>query len=121
VAALDDATVLDKVSALRHVGPMAQDFYAAFHVGEDDRHITSIDEDGVALAAIEALHAENRTLRAENRALRTDLAELRTEVRGLAAASKRRQGRPKVASAAGRFADAPGLHCMHDRKRARVS
>ncbi len=39
---------------------MAQDFYAAFGVGEDDKHITSIDEDGVALAAIKALHAEER-------------------------------------------------------------
>ena len=37
---------------------MAQDFYAAFNVGEDNRHITSIDEDGVALAAIEALDAK---------------------------------------------------------------
>ena len=42
---------------VRHVGPMAQDFFAAFNVGEDDRHITSIDEDGVALAAIKALDA----------------------------------------------------------------
>jgi hypothetical protein len=77
IVPLDDATVLDKVAALpisrwsyksehgvRHVGPMAQDFYAAFKVGEDDKHITSIDEDGVALAAIKALHAENATLRA---------------------------------------------------------
>jgi len=76
VTALDDAAVLAKVAALpvsewsytsergvRHVGPMAQDFYAAFGVGEDDRHITSIDEDGVALAAIKALAAENRALR----------------------------------------------------------
>jgi hypothetical protein len=76
IAPLDDATVLDKVAALpisrwsyrsehgvRHMGPMAQDFYAAFKVGEDDKHITSIDEDGVALAAIKALHAENATLR----------------------------------------------------------
>ena len=42
---------------VRHVGPMAQDFFAAFNVGEDDRHITSIDEEGVALAAIKALNA----------------------------------------------------------------
>jgi hypothetical protein len=71
IAPLDDAAVLDKVAALpisrwsyksehgvRHVGPMAQDFYAAFGVGEDDKHITSIDEDGVALAAIKALHRQ---------------------------------------------------------------
>jgi hypothetical protein len=76
VARIDDAAVLDKVAQLpisrwsyksergvRHVGPMAQDFYAAFGVGEDDKHITSIDEDGVALAAIKALHAENAQLR----------------------------------------------------------
>ncbi len=73
VARIDDADVLDKVATLpittwsyvsergvRHVGPMAQDFYAAFGVGADDRHITSIDEDGVALAAIKALHAAER-------------------------------------------------------------
>jgi len=96
VAPLDDAAVLDKVAALpvsvwsyrtepgvRHVGPMAQDFYAAFGVGEDDRHITSIDEDGVALAAIKALHAENRGLYSENRELRARLAALERKVEAL--------------------------------------
>jgi len=86
IVPLDDAAVLDKVAALpvsewsytaergvRHVGPMAQDFYAAFKVGEDDRHITSIDEDGVALAAIKALHAENARLHDENQGLRKEL------------------------------------------------
>jgi hypothetical protein len=52
---------------------MAQDFCAAFGVGEDDRHITSIDEDGVALAAIKALHSENAGLHAENAGLRARL------------------------------------------------
>jgi len=87
VTPLDDAAVLQKVASLpvsewsytaergvRHVGPMAQDFYAAFGVGEDDRHITSIDEDGVALAAIKALHAENGALEGENGGLRDALA-----------------------------------------------
>jgi len=87
VIPLDDAAVLQKVAALpvsewsytaergvRHVGPMAQDFYGAFGVGEDDRHITSIDEDGVALAAIKALHAENGRLYAENSNLEQRLA-----------------------------------------------
>ncbi len=76
VATVDDAQILAKIADLpisrwsyvsehgvRHLGPMAQDFYAAFHVGADDRHIATIDEDGVALAAIKALHAENRALR----------------------------------------------------------
>jgi hypothetical protein len=91
VAHVDDDAVLDKVAALpisrwsyksergvSHVGPMAQDFYAAFKVGEDDKHITSIDEDGVALAAIKALHAENLTIRGENAQLRHRLAASQT-------------------------------------------
>jgi hypothetical protein len=86
VARIDDAAVLDKVASLpisrwsyksehgvRHVGPMAQDFYAAFGVGEDDKHITSIDEDGVALAAIKALHARVSFLDAEDAKLRARL------------------------------------------------
>ena len=89
IVPLDDASILAKVAALpvsawryktesgvRHVGPMAQDFYAAFGVGEDDRHITSIDEDGVALAAIKALHSENVDLHSENAVLRTRLARV---------------------------------------------
>ena len=40
----------------RHVGPMAQDFYAAFNIGTDDKHISPIDEGGVAFAAIQALN-----------------------------------------------------------------
>jgi hypothetical protein len=42
--------------SVRHIGPMAQDFHAAFGVGEDDRHISTVDADGVALAAIQALY-----------------------------------------------------------------
>ena len=40
----------------RHIGPMAQDFYAAFGVGMDDKHIATVDADGVALAAIQGLN-----------------------------------------------------------------
>jgi hypothetical protein len=92
VARIDDAAVLDKVAALpierwsyksergvRHVGPMAQDFYAAFGVGEDDKHITSIDEDGVALAAIKALHARVGELHAENADAHTAIKALRAQ------------------------------------------
>jgi trimeric autotransporter adhesin len=42
--------------SIRHIGPTAQDFHAAFGVGEDERTITSIDADGVTLAAIQALN-----------------------------------------------------------------
>ncbi len=43
----------DKV---RHIGPTAQDFRAAFHVGYDDKTIATVDADGVAMAAIQGLH-----------------------------------------------------------------
>jgi hypothetical protein len=42
--------------AARHVGPMAQDFHAAFGLGVDDKHIATVDADGVALAAIQGLN-----------------------------------------------------------------
>ena len=42
-------------SSIRHIGPMAQDFYSAFHFGESDTTITTIDADGVSLLAIQAL------------------------------------------------------------------
>jgi hypothetical protein len=41
----------------QHLGPMAQDFHAAFALnGSDDKHISLVDEGGVALAAIQGLN-----------------------------------------------------------------
>ena len=34
--------------SIRHLGPMAQDFRAAFELGEDEKHISTVDVDGVA-------------------------------------------------------------------------
>jgi hypothetical protein len=42
--------------SIRHMGPMAQDFRAAFGLGEDDTTISVVDEQGVALAAIQGLY-----------------------------------------------------------------
>jgi hypothetical protein len=42
--------------SIRHIGPVAQDFHAAFGVGEDNLHIGTVDADGVALAAIQGLY-----------------------------------------------------------------
>ena len=41
----------------RHIGPMAQDFHAAFGLsGADDKHINLSDAAGVSLAAIQELN-----------------------------------------------------------------
>ncbi|HTA29887.1 MAG TPA: tail fiber domain-containing protein [Candidatus Cybelea sp.] len=66
---VDAKTVLAKVAAMPitrwhytndaatpHLGPMAQDFHAAFNLGTDDKHIATVDEEGVALAAIQGLN-----------------------------------------------------------------
>lgn len=42
--------------SLRHIGPMAEDFRAAFNIGDFANRITSTDADGVALAAIQGLN-----------------------------------------------------------------
>ncbi len=49
------APVDTREGSARHIGPMAQDFHAAFGVGEDDRYISTVDASGVALAAIQGL------------------------------------------------------------------
>jgi trimeric autotransporter adhesin len=59
--------------SVRHVGPMAQDFYKAFGLGLDNKHITTIDEGGVALAAIQGLYRQNKTLQRENTSLRAQV------------------------------------------------
>jgi hypothetical protein len=97
VRPLDEAAVLAKVDTLpvsewsyisergvRHVGPMAQDFYAAFKIGEDDRHIATIDEDGIALAAAKALSRRNTAVQRENDALRARLRAVELRVRRMA-------------------------------------
>jgi hypothetical protein len=62
--------------AVRHIGPMAQDFAALFAVGADDRHIHPIDGQGVALAAIQGLAAEVDRLQREQAALVERIAAL---------------------------------------------
>ena len=93
VAALPIERWSYKGEAVRHLGPMAQDFAAAFGLGADDRHIFPLDAAGVALAAIQGLHAvveaqggrlaaferELMALRGETAILRAELALAHTE------------------------------------------
>ena len=86
--------VLDKVARLpisewqyktqadaRHIGPMAQDLREAFALGHDERHIASVDADGVALAAIQGL---NEKLEAEVKEKDAALIRLQKENQALA-------------------------------------
>ncbi|MGG7664495.1 tail fiber domain-containing protein [Dyadobacter sp. BHUBP1] len=65
----------------KHIGPMAQDFYAAFGLGNDNRSIGTVDADGVALAGIKALEERTRNLAAELESLKADNAALRQQMK----------------------------------------
>jgi hypothetical protein len=67
-------------NSTRHIGPMAQDFYAAFDVGQDDKHIATVDADGVALAAIQALYKQLQQKEAEIRELKSRLDGMQSVV-----------------------------------------
>jgi hypothetical protein len=51
--------------AVRHAGPVAEDFRAAFGLGEDDKSIGHTDMSGIALKAAQALEARTRKLQEE--------------------------------------------------------
>lgn len=68
-----------------HIGPTAQDFYAAFGLGEDDKTINAADAQGVALAAIKGLYQENQALKAQNAELARRMGELEAQMAGIQA------------------------------------
>jgi hypothetical protein len=63
--------------AVRHIGPMAQDWHRAFGFSADETTINMSDFDGVNLAAIQALESRSTAQAEEIRALRAENAELR--------------------------------------------
>jgi hypothetical protein len=97
ITAMSSQTVLNKVLALpikewsykdsidniRHIGPMAEDFYEAFGLGESETGIATLDTSGVALAAIQGL---NEKLTEQDKALAVrdeQLAKQDTEILNL--------------------------------------
>ena len=90
--------------SIRHIGLVAEDFYAAFGIGEDNRHINAGDANGVALAAIQGLYqlsqeqeARIEALEAENAALRFRMDDLEARL----AALEQRGGLSRQAAEAG--------------------
>ena len=74
--------------AIRHMGPTAQDFHAAFGLGHDPLRIGTLDADGVALAGVRALEARTRQLPERLAALESENARLRELVTALTAAPR---------------------------------
>ncbi|MFP6584006.1 MAG: tail fiber domain-containing protein [Candidatus Hydrogenedentota bacterium] len=65
--------------SIRHIGPMAEDFRAAFGVGDFVGRITSTDADGVALAAIQGLNLKLEAKQVVIDRLEAELAKQREE------------------------------------------
>jgi hypothetical protein len=63
-----------------HLGPVAQDFHAAFGLGADDKHIATIDEGGVALAAIKGLFLKLQARDEELAVLKRELQHIKSQL-----------------------------------------
>jgi hypothetical protein len=102
--AVDSRTTLERLSQVpilqwnakgtdpnvKHFGPMAQDFYAAFGLGENNKSIDTIDLDGVALSSIQGLYtmakqqdAEVASLKSENDAQQKKIDDLESRLAAL--------------------------------------
>ena len=78
-----------EADSVRHVGPVAQDFRAAFGLGADDKSIGLLDIDGVNMVAIQALARRTEELNAKSAevdALKAQMAELQRSLSRLEAA-----------------------------------
>jgi hypothetical protein len=94
---LDGDVVLERLAEIRiqrwryrgteqwHVGPTAEDFYAAFSMGKGPTTISTVDADGISLVGIQALERRTAELQEESVALRAELADLRRAVDHLSA------------------------------------
>ncbi|HEX8830353.1 MAG TPA: tail fiber domain-containing protein [Longimicrobium sp.] len=71
--------------SIRHIGPTAQDLYAAFGVGESSLLINTVDIDGINLAAAKELDARTAAQEARIGALEAENAELKSRLERLEA------------------------------------
>jgi hypothetical protein len=123
LALADAGDVLAKVAALPiytwryrtetsgalHLGPVAQDFSAAFGLGDSDQRITTVDADGVALAAIQGLNAK---VEARDAALRIEIFD--KDARIDAQARRIAELEARVAVAESVHAELLALRATHD-------
>jgi hypothetical protein len=93
--------------SIRHVGPMAQDFNTLLPGlgGEGEKFINTLDADGVALAAIQGLYAQNQALAAENSAQQEQIDALQQQTADLEArlAALEKAEKPHDSASPGRW------------------
>ncbi|NBB91742.1 MAG: hypothetical protein GVY32_01065 [Gammaproteobacteria bacterium] len=93
---IDEREVLDKLASLEisqwrykdeaegttHIGPIAEEFHEVFGLS-DGKRLNMIDTNGIAFAAIQALHRQDATRDAAIESLREDNRELRERLAAL--------------------------------------
>ena len=97
-ASIDPVNVLEKLVAMPvktwfykgahadglHMGPVAEDFASTFGLGSNEKYIGSVDESGVAFAAIQGLNhkmeAKARQMQTENTALKQQNSKLQSSL-----------------------------------------
>ena len=91
ISQIDGEEILEKLAAMpvsewhykteadsvTHIGPMAQDFKAAFGLGDSDKSIATVDADGVNMAAIQALYKRLLALEKQNEVLLQEIKVLK--------------------------------------------
>lgn len=104
-SAVNPRAVLDKLAAIplqtwnyksepetvRHMGPMAQDFRAAFQLGADDKGINTVDAAGVTMAAVQGLYQLSLEKDKKIEQLTAEVDELKARLRRLEEAVTGRQ------------------------------
>lgn len=70
----------DEAGSTPHLGPVAQEFKAVFFPGRDDKSISTLEFDGVELAAIQGLHALVKEKDARINSLEQRLADLEAKL-----------------------------------------
>jgi hypothetical protein len=84
--------------SILHMGPMAQDFYAAFGLGDSDKSIATIDLDGVSLAAIQGLYRLVTEQKAALTRQQATIQSLEARLAGVEAASGKSPARQPLAA-----------------------
>ena len=113
----------EKDTDVPNIGPMAQDFKAAFYPGRDDKGISTLEFDGVELAAIQGLNQklaeQDHILKAAMQEKDAKIAQLEKELAGVKSAQRQTMVewetrfealRKDVARASGQNGGHPG-HC----------
>jgi hypothetical protein len=68
---------------IKHIGPVAQDFYSLFGLGNNDTSISTVDPSGVALIAIKELSKENKVMKEQIESFKSENDDLKFQLQSL--------------------------------------